>query len=188
MKSRLSKNIAFAACLTSLVCVATYALAIPLPIGGYFNVGDVFVLLSGWLLGPWYGALAAGLGSGLADLFLGYTAYAPATFMIKGGVALVAWGGYAALKKLCKKEPLDFLPRLLSGLLAELIMVMGYFFFEAVLLQTGLGAAGNILGNTLQATCGLLGGTAVISALYPLPKIASFFPRLHVKSKGKYDF
>ena len=181
MKRSFTKNIVFTACMTALVCVATYALAIPLPIGGYFNVGDVFVLLAGWLIGPWYGALAAGLGASLADLFLGYTAYAPATFVIKGGVALLAWASYAALKKLVKKEPIDFLPRLFSGVLGEGAMVLGYFFFEAVVLGLGLGAAANLLGNAVQGICGVLGATAVVSALYPVPRLGGFFPALHLK-------
>lgn len=181
MKRSLSKKMAFTACMTALVCVATYALAIPLPIGGYFNVGDVFVVLAGWLLGPWYGALAAGLGASIADLFLGYTVYAPATLLIKGGVALLSWLLYVATKKLFQKEPLDFFPRLISGMAGELLMVLGYFFFEAVVLRLGLGAAANIFGNAVQGICGVLGGTAVISVLYPVPKISRFFPALRLK-------
>lgn len=181
MKRSLTKNMTFTACMTALVCVATYALAIPLPIGGYFNVGDVFVLLAGWLIGPWYGALAAGLGASLADLFLGYTAYVPATFLIKGGVALLAWVSYAALKKLVRKEPIDFLPRLLSGILGETFMVLGYFFFEAIVLELGLGAAANLFGNAVQGVCGVLGGTAVVSVLYPVPRLGAVFPALRLK-------
>ena len=167
--------------MAALVCVATYALAIPLPIGGYFNVGDVFVLLAGWLIGPWLGGLAAGLGSAVADLFLGYTAYAPATFLVKGGVAIVAWGVYAVVKKLLVKDALDFLPRILAGIVAELVMVLGYFVFEAVLLELGVAAAANIFGNAVQGVCGVIGATAVVSALYPLPRMRVFFPALRLK-------
>ena len=181
MKKGFAKNIAFTACMTALVCVSTYALAFPLPIGGYFNVGDVFVLLAGWLLGPWYGAVAAGLGASLADVFLGYTVYAPATFLLKGGVAILAWAVYAVTKKMISKEPLDCIPRLLSGIFGEAFMVMGYFVFEAVVLELGFGAAANVLGNTVQGVCGVLGGVAVVSTLYPLPRLGRFFPALHVK-------
>ncbi len=181
MKRGLAKKIAFTACMAALVCVATYALAIPLPIGGYFNVGDVFVLLAGWLIGPWLGGLAAGLGSAVADLFLGYTAYAPATFLVKGGVAIVAWGVYAVVKKLLVKDVFDFLPRILAGIVAELVMVLGYFVFEAVLLELGVAAAANIFGNAVQGVCGVIGATAVVSALYPLPRMRAFFPALRLK-------
>ena len=45
----------------ALSCAATMVIRIPTPIGG-------LCLLAGWILGPWYGFAAAGLGSALADL------------------------------------------------------------------------------------------------------------------------
>ena len=165
-----SKQIVLTAMMTALCAVATYAIAFPFPSGmGYFNLGDVIVLLAGWLLGPLYGALAAGLGSMLADLFLGFTAYMPATFLIKGCVACVGWCLYALTKRMVKKEGLDFLPRLLAGVCAEVIMVAGYLFFEGVVLGLGAGAFATVLGNAVQALCGCVGATAVVSAFYPLP-------------------
>ena len=181
LKKGFAKKIAVTACMAALVCVATYALALPLPIGGYFNVGDVFVLLAGWLLGPWLGGLAAGLGSSVADLFLGYTAYAPATFVVKGCVAVVAWAMYAVTKKLLVKDTLDFLPRILAGVVAEIVMVLGYFVFEAVLLELGVAAAANLFGNAVQGICGVIGATLVVSTLYPLPRMRALFPALHLK-------
>ena len=180
MKRNLTRKITFTAFLTAIVFVTTYAVAVPLPIGGYFNAGDIFVLLCGWLLGPWYGAIAAGLGAALADFFLGYSLYAPATFFVKGGVAFIAWMGYMLFKKLIKKETLDFLSRAFGAIMAELFMVLGYFLFEALALGLGLGAAANLFGNAMQGLCGVLGGVAVISALYPLSKLRRFFPALHV--------
>ena len=44
--------------MAALVYVATSIIQIPSPVNGYVNLGDCFVLLSGWLLGPWYGAAA----------------------------------------------------------------------------------------------------------------------------------
>ena len=62
-----TKNLVFAALLAAVTCVATLVIHTPSPLNGYINLGDCFVLLSGWLLGPVYGFLAAGIGSGLAD-------------------------------------------------------------------------------------------------------------------------
>ncbi len=178
MKS-VSKKLALTAMMTALCAVATYAVSVPFPSGvGYFNLGDVFVLLAGWLLGPVFGALSAGLGSMLADLFLGFTAYMPATFLIKAAVSLVGWSLYVLLKKLIKKDVIDFLPRLLAGLAAEAVMVLGYLFFEGVVLGLGAGALASVLGNTMQAACGLIGGTATVSALYPIPAMRRLFPAL----------
>jgi uncharacterized membrane protein len=89
---RTNKNITLvaAALMAALTCTATVAVAIPSPTGGYIHPGDGFVILSGVILGPFFGVLAAGIGSMLADLILGYSAYAPATFIIKGLAALAA--------------------------------------------------------------------------------------------------
>ncbi len=177
----LSKKLAFTAMMAALCAVATYAIAIPFPSGvGYFNVGDVIVLLAGWMLGPIYGAFAAGIGSMLADLFLGFVSYMPATFLIKGGVALIGWALYSVLKKLIKKDAVDFLPRMVAGVAAETVMVFGYLFFEAVILGLGAGALASVIGNALQALCGCLGATAVVSAFYPLPAARRLFPALVV--------
>ena len=173
----LSKRIAFCALFAALCFVGTYAIPITLPFG-YFNVGDIFTLLAGWLLGPLFGAVAAGIGGALADVALGYFAYAPATFFVKACVALVAWLVYAPFKKLVQKDKFDFVPRLFAAVLAELCMVAGYLFFEAVVLGLGAGAFASVFGNVLQAACGVVGGTAIVSALYPLPAVHRIFPSI----------
>ncbi len=80
----------FCALLAALCYVATRVIQIPSPMSGYVNLGDSLVLLSGWMLGPWWGFCAAGIGSMLADVLSGYAYYAPATFLIKGVMALLA--------------------------------------------------------------------------------------------------
>ena len=86
-----TKNIVLAALIAALACVATMIIKIPSPMKGYLNLGDCVVLAAGWLLPGGYGFFAAGLGSALADLFSGYVIYAPATFVIKGVMALIAF-------------------------------------------------------------------------------------------------
>ena len=113
-----AKKIIMAAMFASLACVATMIIKIPSPLKGYINLGDCIVLLSGWMLSPLYGFLAAGFGSALADVFLGYTVYAPATFVIKGLMALVAYLIYKGMSgKVASK--------IIGGLVAEIIMVVG---------------------------------------------------------------
>ena len=109
--------------------------------------------MAGWLLGPLYAALASGIGSALADLAAGYPLYIPATFVIKAGMALLA-------AILCRKTHSP-LRRILSALLAEATMVLGYFLYEWVLY--GIGGKKPIyhtvfhvfvdLGSILQAVC-----------------------------------
>ena len=82
------RALCLAALFAALSCIGTF-ISVPLPIG-YFNLGDIFVLSGAFLLGAPFGAVAAGVGSALADIFMGFVIYAPATFVIKALVAACA--------------------------------------------------------------------------------------------------
>ena len=101
MQNITTKKLVTTALMMALTMVATMFIRIPLPLG-YVNLGDVFVLLSVFILGPIYGTISTGIGSGLADLF-GYISYAPGTLIIKSAMALVAWIIYQILLKATKK-------------------------------------------------------------------------------------
>ena len=124
---------------------------------GYINLGDCIVLLSGWLLSPVFGFFAGGLGSTLADLFSGYAAYAPATFLIKGLMALIACGGVKLFQKRVDKQ----FSRIISGVTAELFMIAGYWLFEGFLYGF-ISSAVNIPANGLQGLAGLILGIILI--------------------------
>ena len=85
MKIRTMTRVALFAALTAVGAF----IRIPL---GYSSITlqTFFTAMAGCVLGPWYGFFAAGIGSALADLISGYAYYVPATFVIKGLVALVA--------------------------------------------------------------------------------------------------
>lgn len=59
MSDKKIRTMVMAAVLAALACVATMVVQIPSPMNGYVNLGDCFVLLSGWLLGPWWGGAPA---------------------------------------------------------------------------------------------------------------------------------
>lgn len=148
-----TKKIVLAALLASLTCVATMIIKVPSPLKGYINLGDCIVLLCGWLLSPLYGFLAAGIGSALADVFSGYMLYAPATFVIKGLMALIAF----LLTKKSKKLPL----LILSGFTAEVVMVGGYLLFESILYGF-LPSVVNVPFNAVQGVAGLILGIILV--------------------------
>ena len=160
MKDNTTKKIVFAALLAALACVATMIIKIPTPLGGYIHAGDAVVVLAGFLLGPVWGALAAGLGSGLADLISGYVLYAPGTFVIKAVVALLA--GWIIGTKLIKNE---FAKALVAGIIGGVVMVGGYMLYEAVFMGFGIGAAANIPMNCIQGAFGAVAGAALYIAL-----------------------
>lgn len=154
-----------AALFTAIICVATYVVQIPMPAtGGYVNLGDCFVLTAGLFLGAGYGAIAAGLGSALADIIAGYVQYAPATFVIKALMAIIVCLIYKALKKSFGGR-LSAVSKLIGGIAAEAIMVLGYFGYEAVILKYGIGAAGSILGNVIQGAVGIAAAVALATAV-----------------------
>ncbi|MBQ8764300.1 MAG: ECF transporter S component [Clostridia bacterium] len=148
-----TKKIVLAALLASLACVATMIIKVPSPLKGYVNLGDCIVLLAGWTLSPVYGFLAAGVGSALADVFSGYIIYAPATFIIKGLMTVIA----CLLSRKAKKLP--FL--ILSGLIAEVVMVAGYYVFEGFMYGF-IPSLMNIPANAVQGIMGLIFGIILI--------------------------
>lgn len=130
----------------------------PIPLGhGYANAGDVFVVLSGIMMGPWAGLAAAGAGSALADLYLGYSVYAPATFIIKGLMAVAA-------HFLFKTSKLRRIKTVISYIACELFMVSGYFLFETLFFGIGIAIA-DVVGNLLQAAFGAGAGIALTTVL-----------------------
>lgn len=159
MKTK-TKKIVMAALLAALACVATMIIKIPSPLKGYLNLGDCIVLVSGWMLSPAYGFLAAGIGSALADVFSGYVAYAPATFIIKGLMAIVAFFGF----KLLNKRIGALISWIISGAVAEIVMVLGYFVFEGFIYGF-IPSAVNIVPNAMQGVAGLVLGVLIIKIL-----------------------
>lgn len=109
MKNQKLRKTVFAALFAAIICVATIVVQIPSPAtNGFFNLGDCFVIIAGQLLGVGFGALAAGIGSCLADVFAGYVSFAPGTFVIKAVMGAVVALIYKALAKrtLCRKHRL----------------------------------------------------------------------------------
>ena len=161
MNDKKIRKLVLAALLAALVCVATMVVQIPSPMQGYVNLGDCFVLLSGWLLGPWYGFAAGGIGSMLADLFLGYGHYAPGTLVIKFTMAVAAAYIFEAMRERSGK----LAAQLIGGAAAEIIMVLGYFGYASLWLGKGLAAAASIPGNLVQGVFGIAAGIAVYAVL-----------------------
>jgi len=87
MSQRAKKSLfaAYLATFTALVFIATSVIVVETPATkGFFNLGETMVYTAALLGGPIIGAIAGGVGSALADLYLGYPHYAPGTLVIKG--------------------------------------------------------------------------------------------------------
>lgn len=172
MKKAVLRREVQTAVFTALICAATLSVRIPTPItSGYVNVGDCFVLAAAWMLGPWYGLFAGGVGSALADLIGGYPHYILGTLLIKGTMALVAalLGRQVRTAHVRAHAP-SRVGRLIGAIAAEVVMVVGYFLYAWLLLGNGASAAlTSILPNLVQGAVGVVGGMALTEVLGRLP-------------------
>lgn len=147
------KKLMTASMLAAICCVATMVIKIPSPLNGYINLGDCIVIFAGFLLSPAYAFASAAVGSALADILSGYIIYAPATFIIKGFMALIVHFIFSALYKRTGKTK----ARIISGFAAELFMIAGYFVFEGFLYGF-VPSAVNIPANAIQGVAGIILG------------------------------
>lgn len=108
-------NLSLTGLMAALVLVATYFFKIQIATAGggktMLGFANVFCILSGLLLGPVYGGLAAGIGSCLFDLLGGWASSAPVTLVTKFAMAFlcgwIVWAG--------KEGNAQKLPRLIVG-------------------------------------------------------------------------
>jgi uncharacterized membrane protein len=152
-----TRKITLAAVSAAIIFAVTWIIRIPVPgtSGGYVNLGDTVIYAASFLLGGPAAAAAAAVGSALADLAAGSVVYAPATFVIKGTMALAA-------SALCRREKTGFY--LLACLTGGAVMTAGYALYESVV----FGAAYALLSlpyNLIQW------GGSVIAAMIILPAL-----------------
>lgn len=149
-----TRQLTLAALFMALTTVATMVIHIPVPATqGFVNVGDSFVLLSGLLFSHYYGALIGGVGSALADLFLGYTIFAPVTLIVKAIEALLA--------SYIDRE--STVSRVIAVIIGVTWMVFGYFIFEVFMFDLPV-ALSAVIPNSIQGI--VSAGLALL--LYPI--------------------
>lgn len=152
-------SLAMGGMMGALVFVATYLIKLPVSLTqGYIHLGDGFILLGAALLGP-IAIPAAAIGSMLADLLGGYTVYCLPTFLIKGAVAAVAVWAFRQWQSTAVRS--------LWMIVAELVMVAGYFLVEWLVLGYGLAAAlSAVVPNLVQGFSGVI----IAAVLMPVLK------------------
>ena len=162
------KKIVLAALFAAFACVATMSIRIPTPgTGGYIHPGDAVVILSGIILGPHWGLLAAGIGSALADLLGGYFIYVPITFVIKGAVAFAAGLIYQKIGKTAKSRG----GAVVLGGIADIVLVAGgYCLCESVMYGVAA-AAPRFPAYLIQGLRGPVIGALLYPVLLTVPDI-----------------
>ena len=155
MNQKLStKRIAMAGLLAALTAVGSgLRIVIPVSIGGNsaFHLGNIFCALSGILLGPGLGGLAAGLGAAIYDMTNPiYISECWLTFLMKGAYA-VAVG--LTFKQLRVGEYLRDLLSTTAGALTYAVLYLLKSFLKAMIVSGVTAQAAVIaVGTKLPAT------------------------------------
>ena len=106
-----------------LAFIGTTIIRIPIPAtGGYFNLGDTFVMASALLYGPLVGGFVGLIGPTLSDA-IGFPQFILATAIVKGIEGILV--GFLSKNG---KSILNIWFALFVGIL---VIVFGYFLFEA---------------------------------------------------------
>ena len=160
-----TKTLITTSMLAALIFVITFLIAIPVPMtSAYVNIGDSVIYCAGMLVGAPWAAVAAGIGSMLADWAVGVPIYMPATLIIK------ALMGFVCAKIMRKGE----LPRfVLACVVGGAIMVVGYGAYEAIFMGGWGYVTATVIANTIQWVGGVAGAIALY---YPVKRIRSLLP------------
>ena len=146
MKSMTTRKIVLTGLLAALtVAGSAIRVTLPIDIGGTtsFHLGNIMCALAGILLGPWYGGLAAGLGSAIYDMLNPlYISECWLTFLTKGAYGLVA-GLVAciAIRSWNTKVRFSYLRAIsgtVAGALTYAILYLAKSYFYSGLLLKGL--------------------------------------------------
>ncbi len=144
------------ALMAALVFVMTVAVRLPTAAGGYLHLGDAGIAFSAIAFGPWVGAVAGALGTGLADLYGGYPQFALISFLVHGLQGLVM--GFLIRRHLATGMVV------LAILCGSIIVVAGYFTAELILYGS-VAALSEVLPNILQSIIGAFLGVSLYLAV-----------------------
>lgn len=155
----------------AMIVAATILIIIPVPFGnGYIHLGDAIIFLSVLILGWKYGAIAAGFGSAMADILVGYAIWSPWTLFVKGTMAALMGIFIARAMRKPGRGVLGVpLYQLVGMILAGLVMVAGYYIAEGVIYGNFITAALGIPWNIVQFGTGAVLAVLLSAALYKTP-------------------
>ena len=154
-----------AAAMAALVALGSWIkIEIPSILGtSRFHLGNVMCALSGLLLGPWWGALAAGMGSALYDLLLDPTRFAefPITFVTKSVYGLAAGAVYFKVFKGKSNYVNEAIASAAAAASYIAVYLVKCFFYNGLLIK-GLTPGGAWLGVLEKGPPALFNGVVAV--------------------------
>lgn len=164
------QKLVMTALMMCLVMVMTFIIRIPVPATqGYIHLGDCMIFMGVLLLGWKWGAVAAGVGSALADLLGGYAYYAPITLVVKAVMA-IAVGLFIehALKEGASSMKLRIM-EVIGMIIGGAFMCAGYYLAESIMYGNWATPLLAIPMNIVQFVAGVVIATVLVNALYKTP-------------------
>ena len=140
-ENKMIYRVTLTAVFAALVFVSSM-LSVPIPVAigdvTRIHLGNIFCLLSGFVLGPVGGGLAAGLGSAVYDMTNpAYISSAPFTFVFKFLLAAVCgWAAYARGSR-AENHGQNILAAI-AGSATYMVLYLGKSFIEGMLLGSAL--------------------------------------------------
>lgn len=151
------KKITFTGLFAALIFIFTFTFKIPSISGlGYAHLGDMFIIISVWMLGRKHAPLAAGIGAALADIASGFAIWALPTFMIKFIMASII--GIIAEKILEEK----YMGYLIGTIVGGLVHIAGYLLAWIVIGGGMAAAVGAFVPLSIQTLIGIVLGNIVV--------------------------
>ena len=139
-----TNKLVLTALMTCLILLGTLLFRIPVPMTqGYVHLGDAMIYIGVLLLGKKQGAVAAALGSSLADVLGGFAFWAPWSFFIKFAMAFAT--GFLTEKT----------SKAVSMITGGLIMCSGYLIAERIMYGSWALAAVGLPWNAGQFAVGI---------------------------------
>ncbi len=164
METTETRKMVYMAMFIAMVFVATnIRVHLPLGAGGLVHIGTLMMFAIALKYGKHYGAISAAIGMTLFDVVMGWGAWAPGTFVVRLAAGYAV--GFLAESK--NGQGLVMWRNVMAIAVGGLVIVSGYYVFEAIFITTFFGALASIPGNLMQIVIGCFG----LFILDSLPKL-----------------
>lgn len=151
-------RVSLAAAAAALTFLATSFFRVPIPLG-YAHLGDAVIFLAAMVLPRREAALAAAVGSALADFFAGFPLWAGPTFLIKYLMVIIVWAARGGEAGLLSRRAL------LGWGLSSLWMAAGYTLFGALLYGSFAAGLSSLPGLLAEGAVNVAAAAALACAL-----------------------
>ncbi len=159
-----TKELVTSGILIALVFIATTFINIRLPLsinGGLIHLGNTILFLAAIIFGKKQGAISGAFGMALFDIFSGWMAWAPFTFIVRGVmgyiIGSIAWSQ--------DRRGNNFVWNLIGIIISAIWMIAGYYVTEGILYGNWIAPVTSIPGNIIQIVVGAVIGLPLATLL-----------------------